>query len=132
MSHFKYSLHGLTNFISKVSETSLVIFCCFVSEQVCLTLNLIEKELQKGNYVCLALIDFSLDFDTLECKTILPTKLKHYGANDNTISFFKRFFTYRKQYTEWNRVRLSPLEPKWCSRQLPWTNCVTPRRSSLV
>ena len=77
---------------------------------ILLTRNIIEKELQKGNYVCLALIDLSLAFDTLECETILPAKLKHYGADDLTTSFFKSFFTYRKQYTEWNGVSSSPID----------------------
>ena len=77
---------------------------------ILLTRNLIEKELQKGNYVCLALIDLSLAFDTLECEKILPAKLKHYGADDKTTRFFKSFFTYRKQYTEWNGVSSSPID----------------------
>ena len=67
-----------------------------------LTRHKIEMELDKGNFVCLALIDLSLAFDTVETETILPTKLKHYGATETTASFFKSFFTNRKLYTSWN------------------------------
>lgn len=77
---------------------------------ILLTRNLIEKELQKGNYVCLALIDLSLAFDTVECQTILPAKLKHYGADDVTTRFFTSFFNNRRQYTEWNGAKSSPID----------------------
>ena len=46
-------------------------------------------ELEKGNYVGLALIDLSLAFDTVNCEKILPGKLKHYGATENTANFSK-------------------------------------------
>ena len=66
-----------------------------------LTRHKIEMELEKGNYVGLALIDLSLAFDTVNCEKILPGKLKHYGATENTANFFKSFFTNRKLYTTW-------------------------------
>ena len=56
---------------------------------ILLTRHLIEMELDKGNYVCLALIDLSLAFDTLECGEILPSKMRHYGADTRTSQFFK-------------------------------------------
>ena len=77
---------------------------------VLLTRHKIEQELKKGKYVCLALIDYSLAFDTLECGEILPEKLTHYGADENTKNWFRSFFTGRKHLTEWNGVQSKPLE----------------------
>ena len=74
------------------------------------TRHIIEQELEKGNFVCLALLDLSLAFDTLECENILPAKLKHYGATPVTVDFFKNFFTNRKQITEWNGVKSDPID----------------------
>ena len=53
----------------------------------------------------MALIDLSLAFDTIETESILPAKLKYYGADDKTTSFFKNFFTKRKQYVEWDTLK---------------------------
>ena len=47
------------------------------------------------------MIDLSLAFDCIETSSILPNKLKHYGADPNTTSFFKNFFTNRQHLTEW-------------------------------
>ena len=77
---------------------------------ILLTRYLIETELQKGNFVCLTLIDLSLAFDTLECETILPAKLKHYGADEKTVSFFRSFFTGRKHFAEWKGASSSPID----------------------
>ena len=74
------------------------------------TRHIIEQELEKGNYVCLALLDLSLAFDTLECENILPAKLKHYGSTPVTVNFFRNFFTNRTQITEWNGVQSDPID----------------------
>ena len=76
---------------------------------ILLTRHLIETELQKGNFVCLTLIDLSLAFDTLECGNILPAKLKFYGADEKTVSFFRSFFTGRKHYAEWKGASSNPI-----------------------
>ena len=76
---------------------------------ILMTRHYIERELAKGKYVCLALIDLSLAFDTLECNHILPSKMKHYGVDNRTTKFFKSFFTDRKLYTEWNGVSSEPV-----------------------
>ena len=50
-------------------------------------------ELEKGNYVCLVLIDLSLAFDTLECGKILPNKMvkmKKTVKNGRSLSSIKK------------------------------------------
>ena len=92
--HFKKNFENENQFAYKANHSCQHAFL--------LTRHKIEMELDKGNFVCLALIDLSLAFDTVECERILPTKLKHYGATESTVSFFKSFFTNRKLYTSWN------------------------------
>ena len=74
------------------------------------TRHIIEQELEKGNYVCLVLLDLSLAFDTLERENILPAKLEHYGSTPVTVDFFRNFFTNRTQITEWNGVQSEPID----------------------
>lgn len=61
----------------------------------------IESTLRKGKYCLLILIDLSKAFDTISSTEILPTKLKHYGLDDNSIKWFKSFFSNRAQTTTW-------------------------------
>ena len=56
------------------------------SHAILLTRHLIETELKKGRFVCLALVDLSIAFDSLECEKILPAKMKHYGADEKAVS----------------------------------------------
>ena len=67
-----------------------------------LTRHNIEKELNKGNFVCLILLDLTLAFDTINTGYILPSKLKHYGADEKTVNFFKTYFTGRSSIVKWN------------------------------
>merc|ERR1712208_186344 len=68
---------------------------------IILTRHVIEKHLKNKKYALLIMIDLSLAFDCIETSSILPDKLKHYGADPNTNSFFKNFFTNRQHLTEW-------------------------------
>ena len=101
-SHFKNNLENERQFAYKANHSCL--------HAILLTRHKIEMELEKGNYVCLVLIDLSLAFDTLECGKILPSKMKHYGADDRTSQFFKSFFTDRSLYTEWKGVSSEPVK----------------------
>ena len=60
----------------------------------------IECELNKKLFVILIMIDLNIAFETICTNTILPAKLAHYGATDNTIEFFKAYFNARKHYVE--------------------------------
>ena len=91
--HFNKHLENEKQFAYKPNHSCL--------HALLLTRHKIEMELEKGNYVGLALVDMSLAFDTVECEKILPGKLKHYGATETTANFFKSFFTNRKLYTTW-------------------------------
>lgn len=75
-----------------------------------LTRHLIEKQLRKGNYVLLVIVDLSLAFDLVQCDTILPAKLRHYGATDKTVEYFNNFFTNRKHFVTWNNVSSKPTD----------------------
>merc|ERR1712001_143663 len=72
---------------------------------ILLTRHKTEQELNKGNYVALVLLDLTLAFDTLEVKTILPTKLEHYGSDKKTTEFFKKYYTERSSIVEWNGTK---------------------------
>ena len=68
---------------------------------ILLTRHLIERELQRKRFVLLLMIDMSIAFETIETSEILPEKLKFYGADVNTVNFFKSFFCKRSHFTEW-------------------------------
>merc|ERR1712208_212946 len=57
--------------------------------------------LKNKRYALLIMIGMGLAFDCIETSSVLPDKLKHYGADPNTNSFFKNFFTNRQHLTEW-------------------------------
>ena len=100
--HLKTNLENERQFAYKANHGCL--------HAILLTRHKIEMELEKGNFVCLALIDLSIAFDTVECSTTLPTKLKHYGATVTSEAFFKSFFTNRKLYTNWNGTCSTPVD----------------------
>ena len=68
---------------------------------ILLTRHLIERELQRKRYVLLLMVDMSIAFETIDTSEILPEKLKFYGADTDTVDFFKSFFCKRSHYTEW-------------------------------
>ena len=47
------------------------------------------------------MIDLSIAFESICTETILPKKLKHYGADAKAVSFLRRFLTGRSQYVDW-------------------------------
>ena len=55
-------------------------------------------------FVIAVFLDLSVAFDSVEVKHILPKKLKHYGANDTTVNFFRSFFNDRKHIIYWNEA----------------------------
>ncbi len=46
------------------------------------------------------MIDLTIAFETLCTSKILPAKLSHYGATNNTRNFFKAYFNGRKHFVE--------------------------------
>ena len=54
--------------------------------------HVIEKHLKNKKCALLIVIDLSLAFDCIETSSILPNKLKHYGADPITTSPFQFFF----------------------------------------
>ena len=69
-----------------------------------LTIDYIEKHLNQGFYVALIGIDYKKAFDMVDCKNILPAKLKHYNINQSVIDWYTSFFTKRKQFVNVNNV----------------------------
>ena len=74
---------------------------------VLLTRHKIEEKLGQNKFVLAIMTDLSGAFDSIENGTILPSKLKHYGADKKSISFFKSFFNKRQHFVQWNGVKSS-------------------------
>ena len=70
-----------------------------------LTIDYIEKNINKGLYVLLIAIDYRKAFDTVDTKTILPMKLKHYNLDQKAIKWYESLFLNRTQYTTINNVK---------------------------
>ena len=70
-----------------------------------LTIDYIEKNINKGLYVLLIAIDYRKAFDTVDTKTILPMKLRHYNFDQNAINWYKSLFLNRTQYTTINNTK---------------------------
>ena len=70
-------------------------------DAVLLARHTIEQKLSENKFVLVILIDLSLAFDTVSTR-ILSSKLKHYGADTKSLSFFDSFFNKRKHYVLWN------------------------------
>ena len=67
------------------------------SHALMITRNFIETERSKKNYVILISTDQSKAFDTLNTESILPSKLKYYGMNDDSLHWINSFFHERHQ-----------------------------------
>ena len=70
-----------------------------------LTLEHIQREANKGNFVMLIAIDLKKAFDTVDVKSVLPKKLEHYKFDSNSNNWITSFFTGRKQYVQINDTK---------------------------
>ena len=96
------------------------------SHALMITRNFIETERSKKNYVILISTDQSKAFDTLNTESILPSKLKYYGMNDDSLHWINSFFHERHQYTKWNEansdiIKLHNISCVQGSSMGPWT-----------
>jgi hypothetical protein len=78
------------------------------------TLTAIRHELELANnrnqYTILVSIDLKKAFDTVCSNEILPQKLKHYGCDQVTTSWFHSFFSNREQFATWQGANSSTIK----------------------
>ena len=54
-------------------------------------------------------LDLSIAFDTVELSKILPSKMKFYGFDQNSVEFFRSFFQNRYHFADWNGTESQPI-----------------------
>ena len=106
--HQQLRIHNIIQFEDKYQFAYKENHSCV--HPIILTRHLIEIEIQRKRYVLLLMVDMSIAFETIDTSEILPEKLKFYGADKNTVDFFKSFFCKRSHFTEWKGEKSEKLK----------------------